>query len=66
MRFTRKNLPRFAAAVLLLAVAGCSVHSVPITKVSETQLKERAISGEKLGFHVMPDASFNFDDVDLK
>ena len=55
MRHPRKNLPRFAAAVLLLAVAGCSVHSVPITTVSETQLRQRAISGEKLGFHVMPD-----------
>jgi predicted aspartyl protease len=55
MRCPQKTLPGLGAAALVLAIAGCSVHSIPITKVSETQLQQRAISGEKLGFHVMPD-----------
>ena len=50
-----KYLPALAGAALLLAVAGCSVHSVPIPKDSESLLRERAISGQKLGFHVLPD-----------
>ncbi len=57
MHFPGKNLAGLAASALLLAVAGCSVHSIPITKDSEALLKERAISGEKLGFQVMPDGT---------
>jgi predicted aspartyl protease len=40
--------------LLALGAAGCSVHSVPITAGSETLLREHAISGEKLGFQIMP------------
>ena len=40
--------------LLALATCGCSVHSVPIAKDSEAQLRARAISGEKLGFQLLP------------
>lgn len=43
-----------ACALLALLAVGCTVRSVPIPKGSEAQLQQRAISGEKLGFHVMP------------
>jgi predicted aspartyl protease len=46
-------LAAFAASLGFVA-AGCTVHSVPIPKGSETQLQQQAISGEKLGFHIMP------------
>ena len=49
-----KFLPKLTAAALLLAVAGCTVRSVPIPETSEAQLRSRAITGEKLGFHIMP------------
>jgi predicted aspartyl protease len=43
-----------AAALLALIAAGCTVRSVPIGRDSEAQLRERAISGDKLGFHTLP------------
>ena len=41
--------------VLIAAIlSGCTVRSVPIAKNSEAQLRARAISGDKLGFHILP------------
>ena len=51
------NHPRFfraLAVVALVSAAGCTVRSVPISSGSEAQLRARAISGDKLGFHVLP------------
>ena len=50
---TKRNTT-LAAALLALAAAGCTVRSVPIPKDSEAQLRQRAISGDKLGFHILP------------
>ena len=43
-----------ASALLALGAVSCTVRSVPIPKGSEAQLREHAISGDKLGFHIMP------------
>ena len=45
---------KYLGAVAAVLLAGCSVHSVPIAKDSEAQLRRNAISGDKLGFHVLP------------
>ena len=42
------------AALIAFAAAGCTVRSVPIPKDSEAQLRRQAISGDKLGFHILP------------
>ena len=55
MRAPTKISAACASALLaFFAAAGCTVHSVPIPKGSEAQLREHAISGDKLGFHIMP------------
>ena len=54
MRRLEKISAALAAALLVVAAVGCTVHSVPISRGSESQLKQQAISGEKLGFHIMP------------
>ena len=45
---------KYLGAVMAALLAGCSVRSVPIPKGSEAQLRENFVSGEKLGFHVLP------------
>ena len=45
---------RAIAVALLGLTAGCTVRSVPITQDSEARLRQRAISGDKLGFHILP------------
>ena len=54
MRHPRDMVVALVAMLLSLAIGGCSVHSVPIAKDSEAQLREHAISGEKLGFQLLP------------
>ena len=49
-----KSPAALAAVLFVLVAAGCTVHSVPIPKGSETELQQHAISGEKLGFHILP------------
>ena len=45
---------RAAMITLLAFAAGCTVRSVPITRDSEARLRARAVSGDQLGFHVLP------------
>jgi predicted aspartyl protease len=54
MRERHKTPAAFVAVLLALVAAGCTVRSVPIPSGSEERLRERAISGEKLGFHILP------------
>jgi predicted aspartyl protease len=42
------------AALIASVATGCSVHSIPISGGSEALLRKNAISGENLGFHVLP------------
>ena len=47
--------PASAAAILAAAlVVGCAVQSQPISSRSEQILKERRVSADKLGFHMLP------------
>ena len=50
----KKTYVAFVAAILALAATGCTVRSIPIPRNSEAQLRANAISGEKLGFHILP------------
>lgn len=49
-----KTFTAIAAALAIFSAPGCTVRSVPITQNSEARLRERAISGDKLGFQVLP------------
>jgi len=49
-----KSSAALAATLLALVAVGCTVHSVPIPRGQESQLQQHAISGEKLGFHILP------------
>lgn len=42
------------SALLAWCAASCTVRSIPIPKDSEALLRQRAISGDKLGFHLLP------------
>ncbi len=53
MRRFANHIPALAAALLAVLAAGCSVNSEPLARGLETKLRARAISGEKLGFHVL-------------
>ena len=54
MRHFKKTLAAVAAALVIFPTVGCTVRSVPIPRDSETRLRQRAISGDKLGFQVLP------------
>jgi predicted aspartyl protease len=53
MSHRAKSCGVLAVAVLAFA-GGCTVRSVPISSGSEAQLRARAISGDKLGFQILP------------
>jgi predicted aspartyl protease len=54
MRLFSRCWTRLAALLCGPVLAGCTVSSVPISQGSEDRLKERAVAGDKLGFHVLP------------
>ncbi len=54
MRRRSTTFHAIAAALAIFSVAACTVRSVPIPRGSEARLRERAISGDKLGFEVLP------------
>jgi len=57
MRFFPRCRVRSVGALCVLALAGCTVSSVPISQDSEKLLHGRAIAGDKLGFQVLPGGS---------
>ena len=53
MSYHAKKFGVLVAAVLAFG-AGCTVRSVPISTGAEARLRASAISGDKLGFHILP------------
>ena len=54
MRGRSKTFNAIAAALVIFSAPACTVRSVPIPRDSEARLRERAISGDQLGFQVLP------------
>ena len=52
--FTFRRLAGAAAVLAAGAMAGCAVHSEPISERSEKILEGRRVSAEKIGFRLLP------------